>query len=451
MPPPRKRDDNWIDGLRGIASFIVVTGHICTAFAPYLHSPSTSKEGWPLLFQLPILRLCVGGRAAVCIFFLVTGCVNSLNPIKNSQAGNTETALTNLARSTFTRSGRLLFPTDIAAIVAWSFCQLGFFNMARRADSPWVRMVTREQGPTAWEALKGLGNNLTFFWNSGSPTYDPVHWTIVYFLTGSMRIYLTLLATTLVKSRWRVAIVLFLYIFAWCTSDYIVGININSGILLAQLQATFGSRATSTLPRPLPALLVLIGLIICSFPQDNHDWMTWSFTMRKIMLSLTPASAEKFIGRYWVNLGGTILMTGIFFSRTARKILTLPLFNFLGRVSFPIYLLHDTLIRSVLVWMVYGESAAKFTGDSLVDEAGNFIQLKAAGRGTFLFAIPAFYALLYTVAHFWMKYVDPQCARLVNWMREGMFKGETELGREKGGQAVPLLVVNGNGNGNGAA
>ncbi|PGH16691.1 hypothetical protein AJ79_01564 [Helicocarpus griseus UAMH5409] len=449
MPAPKRRDDNWIDGLRGIASFIVVTGHICTAFAPYLHSPSTSKEGWPLLFQLPILRLIVGGRAAVCIFFLVTGFVNSINPIKNAQAGNTELALTNLAKSTFTRSGRLFFPTNVAAAVAWTVCQLGGFNIASRADSPWIRMVSKEPGPTFWEAVKALLVNWTFFWNNGQGPYDPVHWTIVYFLSGSMRIYLTLLATTLVKARWRVVIVLFLYIFCWVTSDYIVGINIYSGLLLAQLQASYGQRATSTLPKRLPAALIITGLIICSFPQDNHDWMTWSFTMRRIMLRLTPATATNFIGRYWVNLGGTILMTGIFFSRNARRVLTHPVFNFLGRCSFPVYLLHNTLIRSLLVWMVYARSA--FSADwKMLKEDGKPIEVRQAGRGTFVVALPVFYVVLYGTAHFWMGWVDPVCVRIVMWMREKMFKAEVELGRDVGGIAVGGGAGGGGAGGGGA-
>ncbi|EGC45262.1 conserved hypothetical protein [Histoplasma capsulatum var. duboisii H88] len=449
MAPPKRRDDNWIDGLRGIASFIVVTGHILTAFAPYLHSPSTSQEGRPLLFQLPIIRLCVGGRAAVCIFFLVTGFVNSINPIKNMQAGNTELALTNLAKSTFTRSGRLFFPTNIGATVAWTVCQLGGFNIARRADAPWIRMVAKTPGPTFWLAVKALLRNWTFFWNNGDGTYDPVHWTIVFFLSGSMRIYLTLLATALVRARWRITIIVFLYIFSWCTSDYIVGININSGLLLAHLQATYGSRATSTLPKPLPALLILVGLLICSFPQDNHQWTGWSFAMRRLMLSITPVHAERFIGRYWVNIGCTVLMTGVFFSRNARRLLTHPLFNFLGRCSFPVYLLHNTLLRSLLVWMVYGASAASAEEWGRKNQDGSPAQLRRGGTATFVVAVPVFYAVLYAVAWAWMERVDPLCARIVGWMRERMFAEEVELGREMATGVGGTSGGNGSGNGNG--
>ncbi|OAX80119.1 hypothetical protein ACJ72_05552 [Emergomyces africanus] len=442
MAPPKKRDDNWVDGLRGVASFVVVTGHLLTAFTPYLHSPSTSKEGWPLLLQLPLFRLCVGGRSAVGIFFLVTGFVNSINPIKNADAGNTELALTNLAKSTFTRTGRLVFPTNLAATVAWVVCQLGGFNMARRADAGWIRMVTRYPGPTMWQAIKGLVRNWTIFWDDAGYTYDPVHWTVVSFLYGAMRIYLTLLATTFVSWRWRVAICAFLYLFCWCTNDYLIGINIYSGMFIAQLQASLGSRATSTLPKVIPALLILVGLLVCSFPQDNQHWTSWSWAMRRLMVSITPASADRYISRYWVNVGCTILMTGIFFSRNARRVLTHPVFNFLGRCSFPVYLLHNTLLRTQLVWMIYGASAWSPDWDK-VKEDGSPIELRRGGVGTFLVTIPVFYVTLYAVAYFWAEKVDPQCARAVNWMKDRMFVGEVELGR---GDVRLVAVGNGNGN-----
>lgn len=173
----------------------------------------------PLVFQLPIFRLALAGRFAVGLFFLVTGFVNSLNPIKNFTNGNMDVALPSLARSTFTRSGRLVLPTNAAAFTAWLFCQLGAFDLARVADSPWIRAVSRQAGPTPWAALKGLFVNMTLFWKDGGHTYDPTHWTIVFFLRGSMRIYLALLATSFVKTKYRYAIMVFLHCFAWYTSD----------------------------------------------------------------------------------------------------------------------------------------------------------------------------------------------------------------------------------------
>ncbi|PGH21642.1 hypothetical protein AJ80_03075 [Polytolypa hystricis UAMH7299] len=420
MAPPRKRDDNWVDGLRGVASFIVVTGHLCTAFVPHLHQPSAGENGSSSLFQLPFFRLCVSGRAAVAIFFIITGFVNSLNPVKNSRSNNTHVGLKNLARSSFTRSGRLIIPTSIATCIGWFLCQIGMFRMAGKVDAGWIKNGGREPDGDLGSALAALFRALTLFWHSGPGEYDNTHWTLVYFLKGSFRVYLVLLAMMLVKSTSYRIVSVVLYLYCWIAGDYLVGINIYAGLLLAQLQIDIGSRATSLLPKPVPSLLILMGLFMCSYPQDNPEWAFWSKSMRDMMVSITPLYTET--GRYWVSIGTTTLMVGIFFSRNARRVLTLPLFNFLGRVSFPVYLLHNTLMRTVLVWMVYGPASA--SGQPTVNEKGEAIDLKRVSGLAFVFILPVFYALLYAVGYGWTSFVDPLCAKAVNYLRDVMFMDE---------------------------
>ncbi|KAI2079669.1 hypothetical protein LOZ36_006667 [Ophidiomyces ophidiicola] len=437
MPPVKKRDDNWIDGLRGVASFVVVTGHLLTAFLPVLHSPSPGSDKGPMLFQLPILRLCVGGRPAVAVFFLVTGFVNSMGPMKHFANGNTTVALPNLARSAFMRSARLVLPTNAAALVAWVICQLGGFNLARVVESDWVRGVANPPGPTLWEAIKGLCWNMTLFWNNGVGSYDPTHWAVVFFLKGSMRIYLTLLATSMVKTRWRVLIILALHSFCWWTGDYITGINIYAGMLLAQVHTIFGPRATNLLPKHLPTVLIVLGFLVSSYPQYNEDWIQWSRFMKKTLLPVLPQSAQVEINRYWVSVGVCILATGIFTSRGARSVLTSPLFNFLGRVSFAVYLLHDTLLRTVLVWMVYGPNVSR-TDLTVVDSNGQPVNhVQPAGGLAFAIAIPVFYAILYAVAHVWTKYVDAWCANAVVRLRDAAFQRDD--GGSGSGPMEPLV------------
>lgn len=154
--------------------------------------------------------------------------------------------------------------------------------------------------------------------------------------------------------------------------------------------------------------------------------------MRDFIVQIIPFASD--VSRYWVSVGTTILMIGIFFSRNARRVLTLPLFNFLGRVSFPVYLLHNTVIRTLMVWLAYGQSAAN---TPVVDEQGNLLQLRRASPMTFVFILPVFYAVLYMIAYAWTLYVDPFCAKVVNWMKNLMFRDE-QLAGEK---TIPLTNV----------
>ncbi|PGH17686.1 hypothetical protein AJ79_01048 [Helicocarpus griseus UAMH5409] len=421
MPPPRKRDDNWIDGLRGVASFIVVTGHICTAFVPFLHNPADKEGSGPLFFQLPFVRLIVGGRAAVAVFFIITGFVNSLNPIKNARAGNTSVALNNLARSTFTRSGRLVLPTSVATCIAWFLCQIGAFSMASRVDAGWIRGGAHAPDGSFGEAISKLFRALTLFWHSGPGEYDPTHWTLVYFLQGSFRVYLALLAMMLLTTRYWRAVTVFLYVWCWVIGDYIVGINIFAGMMLAQLQVDLGPRATSLLPKPVPTILIVLGLFMCSYPQEHAEWIFWSRSMKSMIQQVIPLYTDD--TRYWVSLGTTTAMVGVFFSHNARRILTLPLFNFIGRVSFPVYLLHNTLMRTVLVWLAYSYSAMKFPAS---DAQGNVVELSRAGTVGFIFILPIFYIILYAIGYAWTLYVDPWCAKVVDQTKGLMFREDEQ-------------------------
>ena len=181
------------------------------------------------------------------------------------------------------------------------------------------------------------------------------------------------------------------------------------------------------MPKLASITVIILGLFAWSFPDDNHDWAPWSRSMKKLMLQFTPLNAD--LSRYWVSVGTSLAMLGIFFSRDAKRILTLPFFNFLGRCSFPVYLIHNTLIRSVFVWMFYGRAA---WNTPMVDEGGNLIMLRRPSTVTFVFLMPLFYALLYGAAYLWTLYVDPFCTRFVDWMKNLMFKNEGRVGlREK--------------------
>ncbi|KAI1954020.1 hypothetical protein LOZ57_000364 [Ophidiomyces ophidiicola] len=430
--PPRRRDDNWVDGVRGVASLIVVTGHLCSSFAPYLQNPALAENGPIGFWQLPFLRLAMGGRGAVALFFVITGFVNSLSTVKSARAANTHAALTGLARSSFTRSGRLVLPTSSATVIAWFLTQIGAFQLAKRVDAGWIRNVGHDPDPFAVSLLKLL-RSVTIYWSSGGGEYDATHWPLPFFLHGSFRIYVALLAMILVAPRYWWLITSFLYVFSWVSSDYLIGTNIFAGMLIAQLHVDYGSRATSMLPKIVPSILIILGLFLWCIPQDNPHWALWSRIMQNCFAAITPRGSET--NKYCSSVGVTLLMLGIFFSKNARKLLTTPFFNFLGRVSYPVYLLHNSLIRTILVWMIYGPNAAK---TPLRDDKGKLVEVKRAGPLAFVFAIPTFYAVLYMVSWLWTKHVDPACASVVDWMKDLMFLEEEKQPQEK---PLPLTQV----------
>ncbi|KAF1985830.1 hypothetical protein K402DRAFT_333817 [Aulographum hederae CBS 113979] len=408
---PSARDANWIDGLRGVASFMVVCGHLCTAFAPYLHSPAQGPNGTPYLFQYPFFRLCVGGRSAVALFFLITGYVNSIGPLSKAKNGDVDAAFTGIARSALARSLTLIIPTTIATFFSWFLANTNAYKMAEHVDATWIRQGYHRQEPTFKAAISSLLWYEQSTWTTGWNEYDGTQWTLPLFLQGAFLVYLTMLATAMVTPTARRLVFTALYIFGWLSYKEGIGptktLNIVFGMVVADLHVTLGPSATSTLPAPLPALLILFGMFLACYPQDNPEWAPWTRFMRDLMLPITPHGAD--IRRHWDSLGASTVLLGIFFSGTARRILTSPIVNFLGRVSFPVYLLHNQLIKSILVWMIYLPSAL----NPQYNEHGEKLDLVRGSTLHIVGSLCVFYYVLYRLAYAWTLWLDPVIARFV--------------------------------------
>ena len=201
------------------------------------------------------------------------------------------------------------------------------------------------------------------------------------------------------------------------------------GLFLAELHVEYGSEVTKLLPMPFPALLLILGLFLSGFPQDSPDRIWWSRTMAEFMRPIVPRNAD--MRRYWDHLGASLCTTAIFFSPTARRILCSRVVNFLGRVSFPVYLLHNQLMKSLLVWLIYTPSYL----NPPRDENGNAKDLVRGGWMYFVIGIPIFYACLYRLAYLWTLYIDPLVGQAIKWAI-GKAYGEGNAQIEK-----PILVT----------
>lgn len=179
-------------------------------------------------------------------------------------------------------------------------------------------------------------------------------------------------------------------------------------MFVAELHNHYKDTATSILPAPIPAIMIIAGMFMAGFPQDSPYNAHWSDTMARLMQAMTVEKSD--IRRYWDHVGAATVLLGIFFSRNARRILTSPVFNFLGRVSFPVYLMHNTFIKSVLTWMIYLPSAM----NPPRNEKGQQMDLQRGSTTHVFIACAVFYYVLYRAAALWVQYIDPFCANIVN-------------------------------------
>ncbi|MCJ1472706.1 hypothetical protein MMC13_001355 [Lambiella insularis] len=429
-PACQNRETRWADGLRGFASLLVVTAHITRALAPVMLSPAMSETLPPMILQLPFLRVFFMGRASVAIFAILSGYVNALKPIRQTKSGQVDFALSNVAKSAFRRTARFIIPAVLATTLSWFICQFGGYGLTQDVDSAWIRETSPLPSSSFAGALYDLFNNLVTTWTDGGNQYDRIQWTLCYLLRGSMLVYVTIVATAYVQSKYRMLIYTALYLYYWRMGDPVIGMNIYAGMLLAEL--TFDpdvqsfvvdhSHLSSFLSFPL----MILGTYIISYPEENPEWATWSNGLLRLGYHIFPDGAE--FARFYPALGTNILLLGIFFNATAKRLFASQALCWLGKMSFAVYLIHGPLIRSVLTWMLYGASAQPLPLGK--DDNGNDLPpawIPLVSRWLVFFILPVFYILLYRLAQLWTCYVEPWCGLATSLIEEKVFRDDSRL------------------------
>lgn len=255
-----------IQGLRGIASLLVVFTHIARAFDEELFKPTsffdeeTRIASPPRIYQYPIIRILFQGRVGVTIFSLVTGYVCALKPIRQIRAGHPEDAFKSISRSAFRRVPRLILPTTLATTLIWFFCQFGAFEVGNRVDSWWVNYTSPNMTPFFGNAVRDLLYHLITTWTRSWNVYDNNQWTLLPLLKGSMLVYTMLVATAYCKSRYRMMIEFGLFVYYYISNDCkTLRMHHQSHDLLANMeQRPLGCNSSSVLSFPISLNTLLI-------------------------------------------------------------------------------------------------------------------------------------------------------------------------------------------------
>lgn len=157
--------------------------------------------------------------------------------------------------------------------------------------------------------------------------------------------------------------------------------------------------------------------------------MPWSAKMQHYSDYIFPQENETH--RFYTGIGLIFIALGIHFSTSAKAFLSSKYLLWFGKQSFAVYLLHGSLLRSILCWMYYG---IHIPGDIIVEGGG--IQpgpkLVLCGRFQFWFWLPIWLCIVYGSAMAWTQYVDPWCARVTEKLVKYVFEDtQQDLDSEK--------------------
>jgi peptidoglycan/LPS O-acetylase OafA/YrhL len=188
-------------------------------------------------------------------------------------------------------------------------------------------------------------------------------------------------------------------------------------------------------PRRLLTLpLALLGLYIASFPGEHAEWVPWSNSMQQLSHYIFPPHVH--VPKRYTALGLDMIILCIFLSPRTKDVLSSRLFLWFGKQSFAVYLIHGTLLRVPLMWMLYGITGQPW--EEKIGEDGEVIRPEWLHRRTgvgFWVSIVAWIGLVYVCASLWTRYVDPWCARVTEWLegKVGERAGEKEY--------IPMAVT----------
>lgn len=314
------------DGLRGFASLAVFFSHVFIAFFPVAFVPwipSVAQADAPAgmldtLLSLPLISTLWNGSSAVSVFFVLSGYVLCKRFV--------DTQSLDVVRSLASRRYlRLGMPVAASILLAWAIAKAGWIHaseVAALSGSDWLHWLAID-GLTFTDALRDAAYGALL---DGTSRFNGVLWTMRIELIGSFMIFAySLLATRGLQRAiiWSVLLLLAVFLSPANWPHYLAFLL---GALLAQ-------RAVRV-KQPLAWGAVLLSLYLGGF-STNEIYAPF----REIPLD--PQVIRSLLGACAGALTLIAVQAGL-----GRTLLECNLGQFLGRISYALYLVHTPVILS---------------------------------------------------------------------------------------------------------
>jgi peptidoglycan/LPS O-acetylase OafA/YrhL len=348
MPKARPSKLIELEALRGIAAAIVLLHHFLLLVAPRLHGRNFPDDPIALV-RTPFYAL-VNGSAAVTVFFVLSGFVLTVHAMEQR---DWKQILVGVAKR---------WPRLVPLVVVVNILSALFFVFGLYGNSTWFN-IRSDPGVGAFEqALVIVGRAVreavfTTFVN-GTANFNSALWTMHYELIGNFVAYATALVLIYQRSftRAMVAGAMIMLLTATMLGEggpyYAMPV---AGALIARtyLEREALARASAVLKpwRGLIAFCVAV-LVILLFGYDGYSKPAGFYAFAAPWSS--PQTEPLIHGVAAVAVLGLVL-----FYDPVRTRLRGPIAGVLGRLSFPVYLVHLPVLHG-LVAPIYAGLAAHF-------------------------------------------------------------------------------------------
>lgn len=403
-PRPKSSSGNKIsalDGLRGLCCLMVMHMHWTFAL-----TDSNDGGSWETnvkyLFHRPFFYLLWAGTSHVCVFFVLSGYVLSVKCLTMIHQGVPAHRL--ISSAVLRRATRIFLPPMALMFIYLVAIRLHVFHnsVAVREENQWSQQFQlrffeaapplypsfRDQFWDVIGATQKLLDPSTHFELPDYGKYDTHLWTMPTEFYCSLALFLVLLATCQLWTRYRVLLHCLLVAWCWLTSHNNHGLFF-AGLLIAEVDILLKERlrpseelpcsssaaATQNPIRPwaslqsrLPTGLAsyfaigniistvscFCGLYLLSIPllwaEETPGYRAFFSYLPRYMNTGQQVDALRFVGAVltvWPITYTSTISGGASATPIINLILNNPVSAYLGQISFAFYLIHGFVIRSL--------------------------------------------------------------------------------------------------------
>lgn len=326
-----------LDGIRGLAAVTVIFSHLVLWFYPYLSSGNTKDLGvnefTQSLFNSP-LTFIFRGTSAVMLFFIMSGYVLSLSFARNG------ITVDKIQSSACKRYLRLGMPVAASVIICAILMSVHVFHAKEYGITlPLSSAYTGELNFVA--AIKqALYGSMLF----GQGSFNYVLWTISIEFYGSMLVFALWALFGMNKNILRLVCVIISWFTITSGTPFVWGCGLFPvGVLLSTFDF---SPSRSIYKRVCCFVMLSVGLYLLGYNPNSYSYQAFS--------SLYSAMSDIDISwGFFIPIVGSILtITSVIAFPGNLSLLRSVVPQFLGRISFSLYLLHSMILTIVSTHMV---------------------------------------------------------------------------------------------------
>ncbi|KAH7001113.1 acyltransferase family-domain-containing protein [Ilyonectria destructans] len=365
--PAKLSPTSYLDGMRGVASFIVFFHHL--ALPCYNWERAWGAEDNYDLILFPFIRLVHAGPAAVSLFFVISGYSLSYRPIKHIRSQNVTDLSTGISSMAFRRVIRLFLPVIFSTGMTFCLIRIGAFDWSRSIATNKTYFRNRfeyhpKRLPSIYDqfvewASVIIGGFQIFDWAlyRGFVIYDTHLWTIPVELRCSFVLFILTMATSHLQTKYRLLTVTGVLCYShinnrWDMQTFLAGMLLVEWDHIREAHIpppaspqgrTIAKPAQSKLQTIFWHLASILGLYFLSHHSlGDRASLGWAF-----ISSLTPKHSRGIEFRYWKSIGGICFVFAVGHSRWWQRVFNSHIAQYLGKISYALYLMHGPILKVI--------------------------------------------------------------------------------------------------------